>query len=51
MMHKVNVEQLENKMKLLGLNFEEFNSEKMVHMYTYVCMCNIIAYAFISSYV
>ena len=39
MMQKRNVEQLENKIKLLELNLEEFKLEKMVHM------CNIKLYA------
>ena len=36
MMQKRNVEQLENKMKLLELNLEEFKLEKMVYIYAYV---------------
>ena len=35
MMQKRNVEQLENKMKLLELNLEKFKLEKMVHIYAY----------------
>ena len=51
MMQKRNVEQLENKMKLLELNIEEFKLEKMVYIYVYIHMCNkyIIIYEAIRS--
>ena len=43
LMQKRNVEQLENKMKLLKLNLEEFKLEKMVYIYVCVHMCNNIS--------
>ena len=43
MMQKRNIEQLENKMKLLELNIEEFKLEKMVSIYACIHKCNIIS--------
>ena len=51
MIHKRNVEQLESKMKLLVLNFEEFKLQKMVHMYAYIYNVCVVLLAHTFMYV
>ena len=51
MIHKRNVEQLESKMKLLELNFEQFKLEKMVHMYAYIYYVYVVLLAHTFTYI